>query len=250
MISSSKIEQIHNSKEVQGFLDLTNFYNINHKKGIGVSLDEQENFMLKYYVEIKEKDNEFQYTDFINDKEKIFYKLLPFVDFSRHSSLAIGLKVNTNGEIFKYIHFKFRDLVLKNKSYKFKFANFEKCRYGYSLEYNKTFTKKKRYFYFHDNNNKEYIKKIYGLAVDTKGVSHYETYQTKDNVKINIVFDIFKNKQITKDFLAKNNFAKFENNINAFNLFFKKSPLYFGFDKEDNISFYYNFNETLDNITI
>jgi len=57
---------------------------------------------------------------------------------------------------------------------------------------------------------------------------------------------LLKTKQVNKEFLQKNNYAKFMNNINAFNLYFKKTPLYFGFDKEENISFYYNYNEKLE----
>jgi hypothetical protein len=241
MITSETIDNIHNNIVVQKFLADTNFIHSNNKKVIGVSLVDQ-GFILKYYIELKRENNEFDVKDIIGTKYKFYKKLLPFVDFNKHSCLAVGLKITDKGEIQKYLHFKLKNIKLKSKSYKLKFMDFSKCEYGYSIEYNGK-TKRKKYFYFKDRESKEYIKKMFNLKVDTDTISHFETYQTQDILKINIVFDIFREKQITKKFLIDNNLAYTKPIIAIFNTFFKKEPVYLGIDNKKTISFYYNFNE-------
>jgi hypothetical protein len=178
----------------------------------------------------------------IGTKYKFYKKLLPFVDFNKHSCLAVGLKITNKSEIQKYLHFKFKNIKLKSKSYKLKFMDFSKCEYGYSIEYNEKI-KRKKYFYFKDRGSKEYIKKMFNLKVDIDTVSHFETYQTQDILKVNIVFDILKEKQITDTFLINNNLSHTKPIIDIFNTFFKKEPIYLGIDNKKTISFYYNFNE-------
>jgi hypothetical protein len=241
MIASEQIHILHTSDAVRDFFNKTNFLKSTNKKMIGVSLIENE-FILKYYIEIK-NDNEFNLKDIIGTKYNLYKKLLSFVDFSKHSCLAVGLKISNNGEIQKYIHFKFKNLKLKSKSYKLKFINFSKCEYGYSIEYNDEKIKKKKYFYFKDRYNKEYIKSMFNLKVDTDTISHFETYQTTDTLKVNIVFDIFKEKQVSDSFLINNNLLYIKPALEVFNNYFKKEPLYLGVDNKKAVSFYYNLNE-------
>ena len=241
MITNEAIHTIHNNILVQKFLTDTNFICSNSKKGIGVSLID-DGFILKYYIELKNENNKLDIKSIIGTKYKIYKRLLPFVDFNKHSCLAVGLKITNKGVIQKYLHFKFKNIKLKSKSYKLKFIDFSKCEYGYSIEYNGK-TKRKKYFYFKDKDSKEYIKKMFNLKVNTDAVSHFETYQTQDILKVNIVFDILKEKQITDTFLIDNNLSYIKPVIDIFNTFFKKEPIYLGIDNKKTISFYYNFNE-------
>ena len=241
MITESQIHTLHTSNIVEDFFKKTNFLKSKNKKMIGISLI-KDKFILKYYIEIK-NGNEFDIKDIAGAKYKLYEKLLPFVDFSRHSCLAVGLKISSSGEVQKYLHFKLKNLKLKSKSYKLKFIDFSKCDYGYSIEYNNNETKRKKYFYFKDKDSKEYIKKMFNLSVDVNTIAHFETYQTKDTLKINIVFDIFKEKQISDNFLKENNLLYIKPALQIFNNYFKKEPLYLGLDNKKAISFYYNLNE-------
>jgi hypothetical protein len=240
MIVSNKIHELNNNKDILKFLEFTNFKNSNNKKGIGVTIYNDKSFMLKYYIELKNE----AFIEKIASENKIFKRYLKYTDTNLHSSLALGKKIKSNGEIFDYMHFKFnRNLILKSNNIFFKILDFKKAQFGYSLEYNKNKIFKKKYFYFKDNYSLNYILKIFNLSVDINTISHLETYEINRNLKINVIFDIFQEKQINKKFLEANNLLHLEQDIEVFNNFFGKVPLYFGFDKQKNISFYYNFNE-------
>ena len=58
-----------------------------------------------------------------------------------------------------------------------------------------------------------------------------------------IVFDIFKEKQVSDSFLINNNLLYIKPALEVFNNYFKKEPLYLGVDNKKAISFYYNLNE-------
>jgi quinol monooxygenase YgiN len=78
------------------------------------------------------------------------------------------------------------------------------------------------------------------LNINIDEVYHFEVYETKDNVKVNIIYDFYKNDIA---FLSENNLEHFVPSVEAFNAYFKKTPKYFGLDKKGNLSFYYSFTE-------
>lgn len=241
MIDLQKIKEIDTNIDIVDFLNKTDFKNSKNNKVIGVSLSNEDNFMLKYYIEIKDIK---KIEKLIVKETKLFKRLVKFADVSLHSSLAVGRKITSAGEIFDYFHIKFnRKLKLKSKNIFLKPLDFNKATFGFSLEYNNKLTIKKKYFYFKDNKSKEYLIKVFNLNIDCNSVSHFELYEANNNLKVNIIFDINKNKLVDNVLFKNTGFDHLSEQINLFNSYFNKTPLYFGFDKKRRATFYYNFNE-------
>jgi hypothetical protein len=193
--------------------------------------------MLKFYI-----DKTFE-NDFIceNRFEKIYNKFKDKIDYSFPTSLANGIKIKSDNTVINYVHFKFaRNIILKPKSYKFKFIGTENCRFGASIEDSKNDLLFKRYFYYYTDNDKLLVKKLFNLNVDIKDIFHFEVYEKNKTVKVNIIYDFYKE---NISFLEENNLLSFKESVLTFNSFFKKTPKYYGLDKNKNLSFYYSFTD-------
>lgn len=235
MITIEKLKELSLNKNVEAFLNEYNFLDSQNKKMIGLTLL-KDGFVLKYYLELKEKD-----LDNIK-KFKEVKKLKNKIAFNIPTSLAVGIKIDNNKNYCDYLHLKFnRNLILKPVSSKIKFLNQQLLKYGMSVEKNNKTKKIKKYFYIFKE--KEKVKKLFNLDVSTESVDHFELYEVKNNLKINIIFDFYKDKCV-EDFLNKNNLNCFYDSIQIANSFFNKLPIYAGIDKNNNLSIYYSFTNT------
>ena len=240
MITFEQIKELYSNQDLKNFLINSDFSKSLDKKMIGITLDEANNFILKFYVELKEDSN----LNKINRFTTYFKKFKSKIDFRTPTSFATGFKIKSNNEWVDYVHFKFgKNIKLLPKSSKLKFIGTSDCNFGLSIEQNNNEKILKRYFYYFTKKDKELIKSLFSLNVDIDEVYHFEVYETHDNVKVNIIYDFFKDKI---DFLKENNLDYFSSNVEVFNKFFEKKPKYFGLDKNKNLSFYYSFsNEVL-----
>lgn len=237
MITIDKINIIYNNNYLKKYLNTVGFDLSKNKKMIGVTLSKNDNFILKFYLDLT-STNEIKN---IGCFKPLYDKLKSKIDYKTPTSLATGFKINNNNEWLDYIHFKFaRNMILNPKSAKLKFIGINECKFGASVE--KTFKQRvlKKYFYYSSNRDKELIKKLFNYNLDIKDVHHFEVYETRDNLKVNIIYDFFKN---DISFIKENNLEYFLPNICVFNTFFNKEPKYYGLDKNKNLSFYYSFTE-------
>jgi len=240
MISTKNIEDIYKNKKLKEFIKENSFFNSKDKKMIGVTIDSKLNFIIKFYLDKTFDKNYICGGEF----KTIFNMLKNKIDYSTPTSLATGIKIKSDNTVINYIHFKFsRNTILKPKSHKLKFIGIDDCKFGASIEKCDSNTVFKKYFYYFTKKDKELVKKLFNLNVDTNDVFHFEVYETKDTVKANIIYDFFKEEI---NFLDENNLLFFKESVNKFNSFFKKQPKYFGLDKNKNLSFYYSFtNESV-----
>lgn len=242
MISIEHIKSVLDNSQLKEFLVANEFNNSLDKKMIGVTLSKNEDYIIKFYLELKRDSN----LNTISAFRKYFDKLKPKIDFKTPTSFATGFKINNRSKFNYYIHFKFgRNIILKPKSSKLKFVGTKNCKFGLSIEKNSKTKILKRYFYFFNKEDKLLIAKLFNLNINVEEVDHFEIYETKDNVKVNIIYDFYKN---DISFLKENNLDYFSTNVNVFSKFFKKTPKYFGIDKKENLSFYYSFTKTKINI--
>lgn len=237
MITIEQLQQATNCNALQQFIENYKFYDSFNRKMIGLSFLENENsFVLKYYLEIKKQEIN-QIKEFKEQK-----KLENKIAFNIPTSLAVGIKIDNSFNYTNYLHAKFdRNLILKPKSIKIKCLDQNNLKYGMSIEKTKFLRKLKKYFYVYKE--KEKTKSLFNIDVDTSVVDHFELYETKNNTKINIIFDFYNETCVSK-FLDQNNLKKYHKNLKTTNEFFNKIPVYAGLDKNKNLSVYYSFTKT------
>lgn len=235
MILIDNIKETYNNKSLLSFLHSSQFNSSNNKKMVGVTLDNKDNFILKFYLELTSIYD----IDKVPKFKKLVNKLKNKIDFKTPTSFATGVKLKSNGNYADYVHFKFgRNLKLLPKTSKLKFIGTNNCNFGLSVEKSQENNEVKKYFYYSSLRDKELIKKLFNFKLNVEEVNHFEVYETKSNVKVNVVYDFYKE---NINFLEDNNLLYFKHSVEVFNTFFNRSPKYYGLDKNKNLSFYYSF---------
>jgi hypothetical protein len=250
------LKPLINKPELLEFCNFIKKFNLNKGAKV-VGLDFKEDYLnFKTYIELLEIPNLEIINFFLGSNcSKEFETLLSYWDNKRESGLAFGIKLDSNNNIRKYFHIKFKetlDLIMFKKQ--FLFLNLlkidiNKLKRGISYEiFSDSEFYKKFYVYIEDPGHIKkvlaYKKLLFNLSIEE--IEELELYATDKKFKINIVNrnDNFQVKQNVWQTIPE----KYKTSLTEYSQILEAEPMYTGFTTEDIVSVYFSFTNKQNNI--
>lgn len=242
------LSNLINNPIINNFCEKIKKFNLNKKaKLCGVDYGDNDYLNFKLYIElidVPSKEILLNFLDEYNASRFLYYS--KFWNKERESSLALGIKLDSNDKVDLYYHIKF-DHIFPDENYlnnfiflKFLNININSLLKGISVEICK---EKKEYikYYVYVNNpvdiEKILISKGYkGFSI--KEIKELELYSSKDKFKINIInkIDNFTTKQDIWSTVP----SKYIDLIKESSLILDSQPIYNGFTTTNIVSVYYS----------
>lgn len=248
--------QLINKLEVSEFCLFVKKYKLNQRAKV-CGIDLKENFLnFKIYIELLEVPSVNVIEEFLHSVNALeFLKWSAYWDKTRYSSLAFGIKVDTEGNYKKYFHVKFKpcfNQMLFDKQ--FFFLKLLRIDIGsalkgisYEIDEHDNFYPK---FYLYIKAPQDilkilaYKKMLYNL--DINEIEELELYATETSFKINIINKIYNYK--TKQKLEQTIPNKLMRSLNECAAILDCEPIYTGLTSSGITSAYFSLTTKQNNI--
>lgn len=248
--------QLINKLEVSEFCLFIKKYNLNQRAKV-CGIDLKENYLnFKIYIELLEVPPINVIQEFLESTMALeFLKWSTYWDKTRYSSLAFGIKVDTEGNCKKYFHVKFKpcfDQILFDKQFFFlKLLRIDISSalkgISYEIDEHNNFYPK---FYLYIKTPQDilkilaYKKMLHNL--DINEIEELELYATENSFKINIINKIYDYK--TKQKLEQTIPNKLLNSLKECEIILDCEPIYTGLTSNGTTSAYFSLTTKQNNI--
>ena len=250
------IKSLINCLEVKDFCSFIKAHNLAQRAKV-CGIDLASNYLnFKLYVELMQVPSNKIIEEFLDSKTTIqFLKWSEYWDSSRYSSLAFGVKIDTNGIFKKYFHVKFKpdfeEVMFANQFFFLKVFGIDLVTalkgISYEILADNSFYEK---FYVYIKTPQDIAKvlayKKMSYNLDLQQIDELELYATKNSLKINII-----NKM--NDFVVEQNVwqtipEKMQPILKECVQILDAEPIYTGITSAGIVSAYFSFTKKTDNL--